>query len=141
MYYGLSRREQAAQFLFQANKRIARKFSNQTLAEQVCVAWRKAFIFTDDNVCAMPTQDEILVLLEEVARTNRTLNNENRLLREELARRDVENKVVLKKLEEKIDSVTSSSENGSPLAIKNVRRRRTKKVRVPAQCRVGSWSN
>ncbi|CAB4020078.1 Hypothetical predicted protein, partial [Paramuricea clavata] len=83
----------------------------------------------------MPTQDEILVLLEEVARTNRTLNNENRLLREELTRRDVENKAVLKKLEEKIDSVTSSSENGSPPARKSVRRRRTKTVRVPAQCR------
>jgi hypothetical protein len=53
------------------------------------------------------------------------INDENRLGREELARRDVENKAVLKKLEEKIDSVTSSSENGSPPARKRVRRRRT----------------
>lgn len=86
----------------------------------------------------MAHEDRILVILEEIAQANRDLNNENRTLREELKKRDEENKRIIQSLENKIDAaVSSASESGSPPQ-RNCQRRRIRKaaVRIPAQCRV-----
>ena len=80
--------------------------------------------------------EQVLVLLEEIAKANRELNNENRKLREELKTRDEENKRIIRGLENKIDAAVSSpSESGSPPA-RNSRKRKKSAVRIPAHCRV-----
>lgn len=97
---------------------------------------------TNANGDAAPIQrnqihDQVLVLLEEVAQANRQLNAQNQSLREDLKKRDTENKAAFENLQRKLDAaVGSSSENGSPRGLNKKRIRVKKGVRVPAQCRV-----
>lgn len=76
-------------------------------------------------------QDQVLILLEEIARTNQKLNEENRVLREELKQRDEKNRQAFASLEQKLGEAT----NQSPPETKR-KRRRVQEVRVPTQCRV-----
>ena len=80
-------------------------------------------------------RDELMILLEEVAQANRQLNVENRALQEEMRKRDDENKKTLKSLEEKLDGTIRSTDK-SPNSNSVPRRKRTKRIHVPAQCRV-----
>lgn len=90
-----------------------------------------------DRDIASTQRDQVLVLLEEVAQVNRQLNTENRALHEEMKKRDDENKKALKTLEQKLDAtICSPNDKASPPALKQ--RRRAKRVRVPAQCRVSN---
>ena len=55
----------------------------------------------------MAHNDEVLVVLEEVARVNKELINENRVLREDLERRDQEQRKILADLNQKLEEATS----------------------------------
>ena len=79
--------------------------------------------------------EQVLVLLEEIAKVNGELNNENRKLSEELKTRDEENKRIIRGLENKIDAAVSSpSVSGSPA--RNSRKLKKSAVRIPGHCRV-----
>lgn len=83
----------------------------------------------------MAHNDEVLVVLEEVARANKELINENRVLREDLERRDQEQRKILADLNQKLEEATSGNINRRV----NSRRRtsaKTSQVKVPAACRV-----
>ena len=82
----------------------------------------------------MAHNDEVLVVLEEVARANKELINENRVLREDLERRDQEQRKILADLNQKLEEATSGNIN------RRINSRRTSaktsQVKVPAACRV-----
>ena len=59
----------------------------------------------------MAHNDEVLVVLEEVARANKELINENRVLREDLERRDQEQRKILADLNQKLEEATSGNIN------------------------------
>ena len=78
--------------------------------------------------------DEVLVILEEVSRVNKELVNENRVLKENIEKRDNEQKNILAELNEKLQNVVSNKGQS------NRQRSRTKasEVKVPAPCRVSA---
>ena len=53
--------------------------------------------------------NDVLVVLDEVACINKDLVNENRILREDMKRRDKEQKMILTDLHNKIQEVTSEN--------------------------------
>jgi hypothetical protein len=81
--------------------------------------------------------DEVLVVLEEVSRVNKQLINENRVLKENLEKRDQEQRKILADLQQKLEQVTSGNNRSQ-----NSRRRHTKtsQVKVPAPCRVSVFN-
>ena len=88
------------------------------------------------RLATQATQDQTMVLLEELAKANRRANDENRALCEEMMRCDEENKKYLKTMEEKLDLLSSSSQSPSPNRTPS--RRRANRVVIPRQCRVSS---
>ena len=78
--------------------------------------------------------DEVLVILEEVSRVNKEQVNENRVLKENIEKRDHEQKKILAELNEKLQNVVSDKGQS------NRRRSRTKasEVKVPAPCQVSA---
>jgi cellulose biosynthesis protein BcsQ len=84
----------------------------------------------------MAHNDEALVVLEEVARVNKELINENHVLREDLERRDQEQRKILADLNQKLEEATSRNNRRV-----NSRRTsaKTSQVKVPAACRVSNF--
>ena len=85
------------------------------------------------NLNMVQNHEEVLVVLEEIARMNRELVDENRTLREDIKRRDTDQKKILADLNEKIQQATTSSNRSC-----TSRRARAKlsEIKVPAPCRV-----
>ena len=81
----------------------------------------------------MAHNDEVLVVLEEVAHVNKELINENHVFREDLERQDQEQRKILADLNQKLEEATSGNNRRV-----NSRRTsaKTSQVKVPAACRV-----
>ena len=83
----------------------------------------------------MAHNDEVLVVLEEVARVNKELINENRVLGEDLQRRDQEQRKILADLNQKLQEATSG--NDCPVGrTTSAKTAKTSQVKVPAACRL-----
>lgn len=81
-------------------------------------------------------QDQVLILLEEIARSNQKLSAENSLLAQEMKKRDEANMKAVKDIQDKLDKVCGS--DGSQQRTKG-KGRKAQRVCVPAECRVSKY--
>ncbi|XP_031552034.1 uncharacterized protein LOC116289278 [Actinia tenebrosa] len=88
-------------------------------------------------------RDEILVILEEISQANKTLREENKEIRNDLKKRDEENKKALADLSSQLSNRTNvQTVRTARCSPREARRQaaRERRGNVPAQCRVNDFS-